>query len=206
MTNQPPSNQQPGGYYPPQPNQQQYYTNSAPPQQPYGYPPQYNQPGVSFTPPPPPVPPRKSKAGLIIGIVLGIFGLFIVAVIVGFVFLFSSASNAKTEGEKVVTEFMTALGSGNTSAAHSLLSPDFRQEFSPQQLQAQLKSNSFIQEYKNITFNNEVSYRSNNGVEVVEVSGKANFGAEGTSNTEFILRKVSGEGWRITKFSIRPPA
>jgi hypothetical protein len=204
MTNQPPYNQPPNNGNYQQPAQPPYGNYPPPPQnQPYG---NYQQPGVSYSPPPPPAyTPKKSKAGLIIGIILGIFGLFIVAAIVGFVFLFSAGSSAKTDGEKVVTEFMSALGSGNVAKAHTLLSPDFRQEFSVQDMQGQLSSNSFIKSYTATNFNT-FSFNSNNGVENLQLGGTANFGSTGTSNVEYTLRKVSGEGWRITKFSIRPPA
>jgi hypothetical protein len=205
MTNQPPYNQPPGGY-PPQPNQPPPY-GYPPPQPPYGYPSQPNQPmpGVSFSPPPPPMPPKKSKVGLIIGIVLGFFALLIVAAVIGFVFLFSSASSAKTDGEKVVTDFMTAFSKGDVRTAHSLLAPDFRQELSQQTMQRQLEANSFIESFSGMSFTG-FSYNANNGVETVQMSGKANFGTTGSSNVEFVLRKVSGEEWRLTKYSIRPPA
>ncbi|HEX2915139.1 MAG TPA: hypothetical protein VH186_30385 [Chloroflexia bacterium] len=233
MENNPPSPEQPspGGQYPPpwQPS-----SNGFP--SPYGYPPPgqnvpppggvrpdappYYQQGPYVPPPnapgfgppsgyypyPPPPPPRKKGIPawgwliLAVAIVAVLACAGIVALVVGV------GVSTKSDGEKVLDQFMRAAAVRDIDKLYSLSTNTDRQSF-----EADVTNNllnpyaAFLPNYRSL--NSGLSFEINivNGISTMKFSGKIDYGQSGSGTYDIELQKV-GEQWKVVYLHLQPPS
>lgn len=181
MQNQPPNNG-----YPPQG------------QMPYGGPPgQMPPPQYGYGGPPPKKKGLPTWAWILIGLPI----VAIVACVVLFTTVFSSALGSKTEADKVVDQFLRAAAVSDVDQMVSLVDSSY---ISRDALETDFLATTagYMRNYSKLNLNGFNS-STVNGNEKIEVNGTANYGSKSGVFTSTLAK--SGATWRIIGINVKPP-